>query len=138
MIDKKLWYKGMLLLSTAGVLAACGTGDNTDDSTGDTSEDTTEETTEDTGSEETANEDTPEKPESLHIWVNDEEAQLNAYDEITANFTEEHGIEVEVTPYSMLEQTEGMSLDGPAGQGPDLFFQPHDRMGDISPARFSC
>ncbi|GEK89586.1 carbohydrate ABC transporter substrate-binding protein, CUT1 family (TC 3.A.1.1.-) [Alkalibacterium putridalgicola] len=130
MIDKKLWYKGMLLLSTAGVLAACGTGDNTDSE--DTSGDTTEETSEDTTTEgETASQDTPEKPESLHIWVNDEEAQLNAYEEITSNFTEEHGIEVEITPYSMLEQTEGMSLDAPSGQGPDLFFQPHDRMGDI-------
>lgn len=135
MLDKKLWYKGMLLLSTAGVLAACGTGDNTD--SGDTgAEDATEETTDEAAtegetSEETASEDAPEKPESLHIWVNDEEVQLNAYDEITANFTEEHGIDVEITPYSMLEQTEGMSLDAPSGQGPDLFFQPHDRMGDI-------
>jgi len=128
MLDKKLWYKGMLLLSTAGLLAACGTGDNTDSE--DTSGDTTEETTEEATTEETA-EDAPEKPESLHIWVNDEEAQLNAYEEITANFTEEHGIDVEITPYNMLEQTEGMSLDGPSGQGPDLFFQPHDRMGDI-------
>lgn len=30
------------------------------------------------------------------------------------------------------EQTEGMSLDGPGGRGPDLFFQPHDRIGDIA------
>ncbi|QKS71796.1 extracellular solute-binding protein [Paenalkalicoccus suaedae] len=75
--------------------------------------------------------DAPEKPESLAMWVNDEDAQLDAYEEITARFEEEHGIEVNITPYSMLEQTEGMSLDGPSGQGPDLFFQPHDRMGDI-------
>ncbi|WP_423190165.1 sugar ABC transporter substrate-binding protein [Alkalibacterium sp. f15] len=132
MIDKKFWYKGMLLLSTVGLLAACGTDDNGDSA--DTSEDTTEEAAEDTEgetSEETASEDAPEKPESLHIWVNDEEVQLDAYEQITANFTEEHGIEVDITPYSMLEQTEGMSLDGPSGQGPDLFFQPHDRMGDI-------
>ncbi|MFO8070037.1 MAG: extracellular solute-binding protein [Alkalibacterium sp.] len=126
MIDKKFWYKGMLLLSTVGLLAACGTDDTTD--SGDTSEDTTEDTEE---TDEMASEDTPEKPESLHIWVNDEEVQLDAYEQITANFTEEHDIDVEITPYSMLEQTEGMSLDAPSGQGPDLFFQPHDRMGDI-------
>ncbi|WP_080146543.1 sugar ABC transporter substrate-binding protein [Marinilactibacillus piezotolerans] len=129
MLDKKLWYKGMLLLSTAGLLAACGTGDNTDSE--DTSGDTTEEATTEEGTSEETAENAPEKPESLHIWVNDEEAQLNAYDEITANFTEEYGIDVEITPYNMLEQTEGMSLDAPSGQGPDLFFQPHDRMGDI-------
>jgi len=82
------------------------------------------------GNEEAAG-DVPEKPEELAMWVNDEDSQLDAYEEIAERFTAEHGIEVNVTPYSMLEQTEGMSLDGPAGQGPDLFFQPHDRMGDI-------
>ncbi|WP_368645355.1 extracellular solute-binding protein [Alkalibacterium putridalgicola] len=133
MLNKKLLYKGMLLLSTAGLLAACGTEDNTDseDTSGDTTEETTEEVTTEEGTSEETAEDAPEKPESLLIWVNDEEAQLNAYDEITANFTEEYGIDVEITPYNMLEQTEGMSLDAPSGQGPDLFFQPHDRMGDI-------
>lgn len=75
--------------------------------------------------------DAPEKPESLTIWANDEESQLDAYEEIAARFTEEEGIEVEVIPYSMLDQTEGMSLDGAAGQGADLFYQPHDRLGDI-------
>jgi arabinogalactan oligomer/maltooligosaccharide transport system substrate-binding protein len=134
MIDSKLLYKGMLLLSTAGLLAACGNGDGGD--AGDTGAypDTTEETTDDTNgetAEETTNEDAPEKPESLHMWVNQEEQQLDAYEEITARFTEEYGIDVQITPYEMLEQLDGMSLDGPAGQGPDLFFQPHDRMGDI-------
>ena len=88
----------------------------------------------DNNNEENANGDdeAPEKPESLAMWVNDEDAQLDAYEEIAESFEAEYGIEVDITPYSMLEQTEGMSLDGPAGQGPDLFFQPHDRMGDIS------
>ncbi|EXJ23380.1 Maltose/maltodextrin ABC transporter, substrate binding periplasmic protein MalE [Alkalibacterium sp. AK22] len=136
MIDSKLLYKGMLLLSTAGILAACGNGDTGD--TEDTGTDTTEETTDDAAEDtngETAegngDEDAPEKPESLAMWVNDEDIQIDAYEEITARFTEEYGIEVELTPYEMLEQTDGISLDGPAGLGPDLFFQPHDRMGDI-------
>lgn len=80
---------------------------------------------------EAADGDAPEKPESLSMWVNDEESQLDAYEEIAERFTEEEGIDVEVIPYSMLDQTEGMSLDGSAGQGADLFFQPHDRLGDI-------
>jgi arabinogalactan oligomer/maltooligosaccharide transport system substrate-binding protein len=134
MIDSKLLYKGMLLLSTAGLLAACGNGDGGDAGDTGADPDTTEETTDDTNgetAEETTNEDAPEKPESLHMWVNQEEQQLDAYEEITARFTEEYGIDVQITPYEMLEQLDGMSLDGPAGQGPDLFFQPHDRMGDI-------
>lgn len=133
MIDTKFLYKGLLLLSTAGLLAACGNGDTEDtDETG--TEPDTEETTEDTNGEtagESSNEDEPERPESLHMWVNQEEEQLDAYEEIVQRFTEEYGIDVQITPYEMLEQLDGMSLDGPAGQGPDLFFQPHDRMGDI-------
>ena len=132
MLNSKFWYKGLLLLSTAGLLAACGNGDNGDtDDTG-ADEDTTEETVDENGeSAEGTDEDAPEKPEVLTMWVNNEEAQLDAYEEITARFTEEYGIDVQITPYEMLEQLDGMSLDGPAGQGPDLFFQPHDRMGDI-------
>ncbi|TVP89647.1 sugar ABC transporter substrate-binding protein [Alkalibacterium sp.] len=136
MLNSKFWYKGLLLLSTAGLLAACGNGDNGDTDETATDEDTTEETVDDTNgdngeSAEGNDEDTPEKPEVLTMWVNDEEVQLDAYTEITDRFTEEYDIEVEITPYEMLEQLDGMSLDGPAGQGPDLFFQPHDRMGDI-------
>lgn len=128
MINRKFLYKGMLLLSTIGILAACGNGDE------ETPEDGTDDTTEEVvdGSDDTATDtDAPEKPESLHMWVNNEDPQLDAYEEITARFTEEYDIDVTITPYEMLEQLDGMSLDGPAGQGPDLFFQPHDRMGDI-------
>ena len=137
MSKKNLLYKGLLLLSTVGVLAACGNGDDADATdtgdTGDSTEETeTDETATDESSEETAADaDAPEKPESLHMWVNNEDAQLEAYENITARFTEEYGIDVQITPYNMLEQLDGMSLDAPAGQGPDLFFQPHDRMGDI-------
>ncbi|UCZ52017.1 extracellular solute-binding protein [Bacillus shivajii] len=123
-------FKSKTLLMTIALsvaLAACGGADDdapadevgTDDGAG---EETTEESSDDG---------VPEKPEELAMWVNDEESQLDAYEEIAQRFTDEYGIEVDIIPYSMLEQTEGMSLDGPAGQGPDLFFQPHDRMGDI-------
>lgn len=139
MINRKVLYKGMLLLSTVGLLAACGNGDDgaTDGTTDDATEETVDEAGDDTGEDTTdagdaaADEDAPEKPESLHMWVNNEDPQLDAYEEITARFEEEYDIQVDITPYEMLEQLDGMSLDGPAGQGPDLFFQPHDRMGDI-------
>lgn len=122
MKNKRFWYSSALLL-TAGVLAACG-GAEEDNGGGEEAEAPTEEATIDES-------DIPEEPESLHLWVNNDDVQLDAYEEITQRFTEEYGIEIEITPYDMLDATEGISLDGPAGQGPDLFFQPHDRVGDI-------
>lgn len=122
MKNKNFWYKGVAFLATAGLLAACG--DVEEETGSDNGADPTEEATIDES-------DIPEAPESLHMWVNNEDIQLDAYEEIVARFTEEYDIEVEITPYDMLEQTEGISLDGPSGQGPDLFFQPHDRLGDI-------
>lgn len=73
----------------------------------------------------------PEKPEELTIWVHDENVQIDAYEEITSSFTDEYGIEVEMVPYSMADQLDGLSLDGPQGLGPDLFYSAHDHMGNI-------
>lgn len=126
--SKSFWLTAVLMLVLSMFLVACGGDDTTEEDTGD---DTNTEDTEDTNEDEGTDSDVPEKPESLSIWVNDEEQQLDAYEEIAASFTEAHGIEVNITPYSMLDQLDGIGLDGPSGQGPDLFFQPHDRMGDI-------
>lgn len=119
-MSKSMLYKAGIMLSTMGLLAACGNGGSADKSADSEKPSATLEAGE-----------IPEKPEKLQIWVNNEDAQIEAYEEITKNFTDETGIEVEMTPYDMLEQTEGMSLDGPSGQGADLFFQPHDRVGDV-------
>ncbi|SDK47843.1 sugar ABC transporter substrate-binding protein [Sediminibacillus albus] len=78
-----------------------------------------------------AEEGTAEKPEKLTIWANDEEEQLQAIEDIAADYEEQEGITVEVVPKSMLEQEQELSLAGPEGKGPDLFFQPHDRIGNI-------
>src|SRR5699024_6014451 len=51
--------------------------------------------------------------------------------EITDNYTEETGIEIELVPVDMLEQVEKLDVEGPAGNGPDVIFQPHDRIGDL-------
>ncbi|SDC29865.1 carbohydrate ABC transporter substrate-binding protein, CUT1 family [Pelagirhabdus alkalitolerans] len=120
---KSFWFTAVLMLVMSMFLVACG-GDDTEEA--DTPEETGEETT-----EEENGDDTPEKPEELTIWVNDEEQQLDAHEEMVERFEDEYGISVSITPYSMLDQLDGMELDAPAGQGPDLFFQPHDRMGDI-------
>ncbi len=86
----------------------------------------TEESDDETDSTETA-----EKPESLTIWANDEEKQLEAVEDIAANYEEKTGIKVNVEVKSMLDQMEELALAGPEGNGPDLFFQPHDRIGNI-------
>ncbi|WP_280769316.1 sugar ABC transporter substrate-binding protein [Salipaludibacillus daqingensis] len=135
MLKSKSFLMSLMLVSSIG-LVACGGGNNDDVNEAPANDPETNNAEENNmnneGNEEAAGDaDAPEKPEELAMWVNDEDAQLDAYEEIADKFTDEYGIEVNVTPYSMLDQTEGMSLDGPAGQGPDLFFQPHDRMGDI-------
>lgn len=126
MIDTKFLYKGLLLLSTAGLLAACGNGDAADTNESGNDDDTTEETV-----GESSNEDIPEKPEELTMWVHEEEAQLEAYEVITESFTEEYNIDVNIIPYSQGEQLPGLSLDGPQGIGPDLFYTAHDNVGNI-------
>ncbi|MGM0920364.1 MAG: sugar ABC transporter substrate-binding protein [Bacillota bacterium] len=77
------------------------------------------------------NEAVPEKPESLEIWANDDEYQFAAVEHLVKQFEEEHGIEVEVTPRLMANQDEAFALDAPGGIGPDVIFQPHDRLGNL-------
>ncbi|MFA9556388.1 extracellular solute-binding protein [Evansella sp. AB-rgal1] len=75
--------------------------------------------------------DVPEKPESLEIWANDDEYQFAAVEYLVQQFVEETGIEVTVTPRLMADQDEAFQLDAPGGIGPDLIFQPHDRLGNL-------
>ncbi|MBU9710855.1 sugar ABC transporter substrate-binding protein [Evansella tamaricis] len=126
----------LFLLALSFIFVACN-GDGEDAATDtDTTVDTTDEDTEETGdgndstSEDTAS-DIPEKPDMLKMWVHDEDIQFQAYEELTALFTEEFGIGVEMIPYSQSDQLDGLSLDGPQGLGPDLFYTPHDHMGNI-------
>lgn len=127
MLKSKSLLMSLMLVASVG-LVACGA--NSEEENEAPANDSNNEVNEE--NEEAAGDaDAPEKPEELTMWVNDEESQLDAYEEIAERFTAEYGIEVGITNYSMLDQTEGMSLDGPSGQGADLFFQPHDRLGDI-------
>lgn len=65
----------------------------------------------------------------MTIWANEAEKELKAIRDITAKFTEETGIKVEVTPVNAREQAKAFSLDGPAGRGPDLWWATHNSMG---------
>jgi arabinogalactan oligomer/maltooligosaccharide transport system substrate-binding protein len=126
MLKSKSFLMSLILVSSIG-LVACGGGNN-DEVNAPANDSETDNMNNETV---TGEGDVPEKPEQLTMWVNDEEAQLDANQAIAEKFTEEYGIEIEIIPFSMVDQAEGMSLDGPSGQGADLFFQPHDRMGDI-------
>src|SRR5699024_6281376 len=61
----------------------------------------------------------------------DEEKQLNAIEKIAEDYEKEKGIKVNVVAKSMLDQLQELSLAGPEGKGPDIFFQPHDQTGNI-------
>src|SRR5699024_1031452 len=102
-----------MLFITVGLLVACGPDDQA------SSENVDE------------NGEMPEKPEKLKLWVNAEDKQEQAVEEITDKYTDETGIEVELTPVDMLDQIEKLDVEGPAGNGPDIIFQPHDRIGDL-------
>jgi arabinogalactan oligomer/maltooligosaccharide transport system substrate-binding protein len=69
-----------------------------------------------------------DKPEQLLLWANNEN-QLDVLDQITKKYTEKTGIKVvvEVTP----DIVQKLPLAAPAGNGPDLFYQPHDILGNM-------
>ncbi|HET7628917.1 MAG TPA: extracellular solute-binding protein [Bacillales bacterium] len=73
----------------------------------------------------------PEKPDKLIMWANDAEEQIEALKKITQRYTEKTGIKVKVEKVSMLDQQKKLALAGPAGNGADLIYQPHDRLGDL-------
>ncbi|MEQ6375445.1 extracellular solute-binding protein [Bacillaceae bacterium S4-13-58] len=116
-------------LMLVAVLAACGPDREEDTNNGNDNAATENEGTNEGNNEATS--DMPEKPESLTIWMNDEEDQIEAIEASASRFTEETGIEVNVEGVTMLDQVEKLDLDGPSGNGPDIFFQPHDRIGDL-------
>ncbi|GEN87587.1 sugar ABC transporter substrate-binding protein [Oceanobacillus sojae] len=72
-----------------------------------------------------------EKPEELVIWMNDQDEQMDAINEIVEKYEEQEGISVKVEGRPMVDQLQQLSLAGPEGNGPDLFYQPHDQIGNI-------
>lgn len=72
-----------------------------------------------------------DKPEELTVWANDQEEQFEAIQKIAKDYEEQEGIKVNVEEKPMLDQLQELSLAGPEGNGPDLFYQPHDQIGNI-------
>lgn len=82
------------------------------------------------GEGESAADDT-EKPEELTVWMNEQDEQIEAVTQLAEKYEEEEGISVQVVARPMAEQLQQLSLAGPEGNGPDLFYQPHDQIGNI-------
>ena len=73
----------------------------------------------------------PEKPDQLVVWVNDEDIAVEISQQLFDRYTEETGIEIVMEKVAQPDQVQDLALAGPAGDGPDLFFQPQDRLGDV-------
>ncbi|MBU5594083.1 extracellular solute-binding protein [Amphibacillus sp. MSJ-3] len=77
----------------------------------------------------------PEKPEELIVWINDDDSGQGDALEIMKpyfdNYTEKTGIDIVLEIVPMPDQVQKLALAGPGGDGPDLFFQPQDRLGDV-------
>ncbi|MFC4402557.1 sugar ABC transporter substrate-binding protein [Gracilibacillus xinjiangensis] len=126
MRSTKFFLVLFMLLFAIVIISACAPDREEETNTETNGEDTSEETKE--GSSDSSD---AAKPDELTIWANDEEEQLEAIEKLAADYEEQNDITVNVVAKSMLEQLDELSLAGPEGRGPDLFFQPHDRIGDI-------
>ncbi|RBW68400.1 sugar ABC transporter substrate-binding protein [Bacillus taeanensis] len=106
---KSFLFSMTLLLVLSMVLAACGPN--------------REEVKQENGASNEGGE--PAKPDELTVWAWDDVAE--AYKDIAEKYTEKTGITVNV----VAGDNQDISLDAPAGRGPDLFYGTHDRLGDI-------
>ncbi|GIP17869.1 extracellular solute-binding protein [Paenibacillus montaniterrae] len=127
MKTKRILAFAMTTILATTMLSACGpdrsNGGNTNQGTNQsTNQATNTPSSTPEGTDETANQ--PEKPAELKIWADDNAEKLAALETITKRYTEQTGIAVKITPIAMNDQIQALSLDGPAGNGPDLFYQP--------------
>ncbi len=66
----------------------------------------------------------PPKPAELTIWPDTSEDKLAVIEAASKKYTEQTGIKINIKPVAMNDQPDVLALDGPAGKGPDLFYQP--------------
>jgi maltose-binding protein MalE len=117
--------------------AACGSDDTSDssaDTTGTETPDTTEaaETTEapDATTTETTEYVPPARGDAdLVIWADDTRAPV--LEPIAAAFSEAEGVNVQVLEVPFDEIRDNLSIQGPAGEGPDIIIGAHDWLGEL-------
>lgn len=66
---------------------------------------------------------------TLTIWTDDQ--RLPVITELSAQFTEEYGVEVVVEPQGTENTMNTMTQGASTGEGPDLFIIPHDNVGRL-------
>ncbi|MBB6671398.1 extracellular solute-binding protein [Cohnella nanjingensis] len=66
----------------------------------------------------------PEKPAELTIWPDDNADKVDVLKAMAKKYTDKTGIKIVIKPVAMNDQPDVLALDGPAGKGPDLFYQP--------------
>jgi len=71
-----------------------------------------------------------EKPKQLVIWENEDPIELANTKKLAKQYEQKTGIHVKIVTIKMLDQPKKLTLDGPAGKGPDLITFPHDNIGD--------
>lgn len=121
---KKRSYLGIvLLLAVSMLLTACGPQRHATSSN--TKNDKSGKSTTKTEAK------VPSKPDSLLMWVNADPTQVKALRSEADAYTKKTGIKVNFQKVNMTDQAKKLAIAGPAGKGPDLFFQPHDRIGDL-------
>src|SRR5688500_10692696 len=72
-----------------------------------------------------------DKQDERLVWINDNDEDIEAAEKITEAYTKDTGIEIKLESVAEPDQVQKLSLAGPTGDGPDLFYQPQDRLGDI-------
>ena len=121
-----------LLMAFALVAAACG---DDDDGTAETTAapETTAATT--TAAPETTTTAAPETTTTaaalppLVVWVDDKTGPT--VETVSQPFTEETGIELDITVIDFQDMREQITTQAPAGEGPDLFIGDHDWLGEM-------
>jgi maltose-binding protein MalE len=129
-----------VLPAAALVLTACGGGDDTTDEPEEpTTEETTEEEAEEPVEEETEEEAAEEEGEEdaiaradadLVIWADDTRAPI--LEPLAEEFGAAEGITVAVQEVPFDQIRDLVSVQGPAGQGPDVFIGAHDWLGELA------
>lgn len=129
---KKKWFLSLVVLMFVLVVSACAPDREEAPNTNNDNQSTEQNNSENNdGANESGEASMPEKPDKLLVWINDEDIAEDVSLEIFEKYTNETGIEIEFERIALPDQIQELSLAGPTGDGPDLFFQPQDRLGDV-------
>jgi Maltose-binding periplasmic proteins/domains len=135
MLKSKKMLITLSLLAVSMSLAACGgnnNGNSTTASNANASASTntnanapaSESPSADAAATAEANGPTEAKPTELTIWPDTAEDKLAVIQAAADKYTAATGIKINIKPVAMNDQPDVLALDGPAGKGPDLFYQP--------------